>query len=365
MTLTSKQLKVKEQHDRKQLRQSLKYKQFRRGRNRQKLGIPKKLWKAFMEEEHYFWDYDKIKAPPHFSLISNTEEVLGFIGKLQRDFTSHKKVFVRLYNVKKITDDAILLLLSNVLEFRNAKIGFNGNRPKDEKVNKSLDDSGFFRILYGDNVNEGYDKDSGTFTIQGTKRMFTHATKSVDSELSESLIEKSAEFLWGEKRRCRGVQRIFLELMQNTNNHASRKPGEKYWWVSVSKLENPKRICFSFIDYGMGIFRSLETKGTDSKFAGWVNKIKNICNPQNHNEVLREMMNGNFHQTVTGKSYRGKGIPGIYNELGKKSITQLMIISNDAFADAKANDYHKLLNPLKGTYVYWEINEQCKNLPLY
>lgn len=364
-SMVIKNKKIKRNHDIKLQRRNQTFKYFRRNKNRQKLGIPLNTWRMLNREKTQFWNYDKIKAPVNFSLIANTEEVLNFIGRLQNDYERHKKTFVKLYHVKTITDDAILLLLSNVLEFRNAKIQFNGNRPKEPKVDDILEESGFFRILYGDSSDSGYDKETDNYSIEGRKRMFTHATRSVDSELTEELIERSAESLWGERRRCRGIQRIFLELMQNTNNHASRNPGDKYWWVNVSKLKNPKRIGFSFIDYGMGIFTSLETKGQNSKFANWKNKIIQICNPQIHYEVLKQMMNGKFHKTVTGKAYRGKGIPGIYNELRKNSITKLIIISNDAYADATKEDFHKLENPLKGTFVYWELDSNCKNLPVY
>ena len=186
----------------------------------------------------------------------------------------------------------------------------------------------------------------------------------MDSELTASLIERSAEFLWGSRRRCQGVQRILIELMQNTNNHASRNAGEKYWWLSVSKTHNPKRVCFSFIDYGMGIFKSLATKGTNDKFYGWLDKMKRVCLPENHHEVLNKMMTGEFHQTVTGKRYRGKGIPGIYKQISRGAITKLITISNDAFANATDNDFHRLAHPLSGTFVYWEVDTNCNNLPV-
>lgn len=152
--------------------------------------------------------------------------------------------------------------------------------------------------------------------------------------------------------------------MQNTNNHASRNAGEKYWWLSVSKANNPKRICFSFIDYGMGIFESLATKGTEDKFFGWFDKMKQICLPERHHQVLNKMMTGEFHRTVTGKSYRGKGIPGIYKQIERNAITRLITISNDAFANATAGDFHHLEHPLSGTFVYWEVDVNCNNLPI-
>lgn len=355
--------KVKQNHDRKQFRSKIRFRDYKKKKNKAFIRLSQIVRSRKNRERQKYWDYEFIKAPTHFSLIDNTEEMLRFIAALNKAFDKRRKVYVRLHNIKSMSDDAIVLLLSNVLEFKNAKIDFNGSRPTNLAIAKRLEKSGFFDILYGNNK-DAYWNSGDSFSINRDKSMYTHATKNVDSELTSNLIENSATYLWGEKRRCRGVQRIFLELMQNTNNHASRHPGEKYWWVNISLLNNPKRIGFSFIDYGMGIFTSLNTKGTNNKFYDWINKIKNLCNPEDHYEVLRLMMLGDFHNTVTGHSYRGKGIPGIYNEIAKGAITKLVIISNDAYANTEDKDYHKLNNSLKGTFVYWEIDADCNNLPL-
>lgn len=355
---------IKANHDKKSFKRKQILKHCKWRRNKSKLGVPKIVWKALNKEKKIFENFERISAPRLFSLVYNTEPVLRFINRLSTCFEKRKKVFVVLRHVKCITGDALVLLLSNVVEFKASGIDFNGNKPKDPKVAKQVDNSGFFKILY-DEGNEKMDfKNRDSYTINDDQYIYTHATKSVDSELTASLIENAAEFLWGEKRRCIGVQRIMIELMQNTNNHASRNAGEKFWWLSMTKENNPKRVCFSFIDYGMGIFRSLATKGRDDKFFGWLDRMKSICYPENHYEVLNKMMTGEFHQTVTGKSYRGKGIPGIYKEISKESITKLVAISNDAFGNASDDDFHKLMSPLKGTFLYWEMDESCKNLPI-
>lgn len=357
---------IKQHKDDKSLRRRLDFKRYRRGINRARLGVSNNMLKDLNKEKRLFANYHRISAPRQFTLIENTDEVLGFIQRLMEAFSKRKKVYVSLRQLKFISGDAIVLLLSNVIEFKAAGIDFNGNRPKIGKIAKKLEDSGFFKILYDENDSvKAQFQGHHTISIDDEKDIYTHATKSVDSELTASLIENAAEFLWGTKRRCQGVQRILIELMQNTNNHASRKTGEKYWWLSVSKAYNPKRVCFSFIDYGMGIFNSLATKGTNDKFYGWLNKMKQICTPEHHYEVLHKMMTGEFHNTVTGKSYRGKGIPGIYKQIERGAITKLITISNDAFANATEDDFHHLIYPLSGTFVYWEVDVNCKNLPLY
>ena len=349
------QKKIKQRHDEKSLRRKLAHKAFVHARNKFHNGLSKAVIKEINDRKQNFWDYKRIKAPSNFSLINNPNEVLQFISKLNEAYNKHKKVFVVLYNVVEMTNDAIVLLLSNVAQFKAAHIDFNGDKPRNPHIAKQIEDSGFYRILY-----QRFRKDDDTIDLSN-KSIYTHAQKNVDSELTAKIISKNSEFLWNEPRRCQGVQRIFIELMQNTNNHASHTVGDKYWWMSVSRRTNPNTLCFSFIDYGMGIFKSLSSKKSTDKFYGWMEKIKQIINPEKHHEVLASMLSGEFHRTVTNKYFRGKGLPGIYKALEQKSITKLIVISNDAYANPTEDHYSGLNFGLDGTFVYFELDETCNN----
>lgn len=349
---------IKRNHDKKSARKRLQHRLWKKNSNKSMQGIPLQIRKNISEHKKRFYDYNRITAPSHLSLINNPDEVLDFIHKLSIAYEARKKVYVKLKDVTNITNDALVLLLSNVAQFKAARIPFNGNRPRKQEIEKIINDSGFFEILYRkyneDRVQTGYDLSH--------QDIFTHAQKNVDSQLTANLILQNSEFLWGEKRRCQGVQRIFIELMQNTNNHASHTVGDKYWWISVSRRKDPNTICFSFIDYGMGIFASLANKPPTDKFFGWVDKIKNICSPEKHYEVLKTMLSGEFHNTVTNSYFRGKGLPGIYREFSKGAIHNLIIISNDTYGNVAKNDYRSLKNELNGTFVYFEVDKDCKNL---
>lgn len=355
--LRQKQIRIKQNHDKKSLREKLAHKSFIRNKNRKLNGLSKVEIKYQNEFKQRFWNYEKIKAPDNFSLIENADEVLKFISNLNKAYERKKKVFVILHNVKEMTNDALVLLLSNVAQFKAANIDFNGDKPKNRFIAEQIEQSGFYRILY---QKKSFRKEGDNIDLSNNT-IFTHAQKNVDSELTAHIISKNSEFLWGERRRCQGVQRIFIELMQNTNNHASHTVGDKYWWISVSRKMNPEAICFSFIDYGMGIFKSLDTKKPSDKYFGWFDKIKTVINPEKHYEVLSSMLSGEFHKTVTSKYFRGKGLPGIYKELEKHSITKLIVISNDAYANPKDNIYCGLKFELSGTFVYFELDKTCNN----
>lgn len=352
--------RIKSRHDLKSSRLKKRHREIVRKRNKFYASLPEWRAKQIKEKHHLFWDYEDIRAPKYFSLIENPDEVLKFIAKLSSAYDRRKKVYVHLRNVTQMTDDALVLLLSNVAHFKDKRLDFNGDRPLDQGIERRIEQSGFYKILYS---HKKLASESGAIDLSeySSKSIFTHAQKNVDSELTASLISEHSKFLWGTERRCQGVQRIFIELMQNTNNHASHTVGGKYWWISVSKRKAPKTICFSFIDYGMGVFNSLSNKKPNSKFYGWADKIRNLVNPECHYEVLEALLTGRFHRTVTNKYFRGKGLPGIYKELSKGSITNLIVITNDAFGDANKSIYKKVESPLNGTFVYFEVDMTCKN----
>jgi hypothetical protein len=257
--------------------------------------------------------------------------------------------------VNEIAHGAIVVLLSILVHFKTNKINFNGNFPKNPKAKNILKNSGFFKYLYEDFGEQE------TYSFEN--EICTHANKRANSELSDEIIKKASRFIWGEERRCTGVQRVFLELMQNTNNHASiNVQGEKHWWATMNNSENDKSVSFSFIDFGVGIFESLAKKKEDNKFFDAINKVKNVFNFKTNAELLRLLLNGEVHKTVTGKYYRGKGLPGIFEACKNNKISNLIIVSNDAFADYSNNAFISLNNKLSGTFVYWELNKDNINI---
>lgn len=342
----------------KSFRRKMKSKEKKKLRNSFYIGlssIDKKEINKSIQTKNDLSSYFHIKAPIDFSLTRNTEETLNFIGKIESCYKRKQKVFVNLEDVENIANGAIVVLLSILVQFKSNYIDFNGNFPKNMKVREFLRDSGFFKYLY----KEIAPQDSYTFEND----ICTHANKKVDSQLSEDIIKKASTFIWGEERRCTGVQRVFLELMQNTNNHASiLKQGEKHWWATVKHYEDEKKVGFSFIDFGVGIFESLANKKEDNKFYNAINKVKSVFSFTDNAELLKLLLHGDVHKTVTGKYYRGKGLPGIFEACRQNKISNLIIISNDTIADYANNSYRKLSNNLSGTFIYWELNSNNINI---
>lgn len=353
---------IKKHHDDALFRRKVRSRIKKKIKNRSLLGISKQDRKARYSREESVSNvsgYKRLIAPSNFSLLENTEEVISFINDVDACYSKGKNLFIVMTDVETIAYGAIIVLLSKLIHFKAKKLFVNGNFPKNREAKRILQESGFIEYLYMDFQYQ----DEYVFN----KKICTHANKIAEPALTAQIIANASKELWGEERRCLGVQRVFLELMQNTNNHASNIPGEKHWWTSFAHVENEKenKICFSFIDYGVGIFSSLANK-KDGIFFGIWEKIKikfgNIDNAQ----IMEMLLHGEIHniakKSKSLKPYRGKGLPGIFGAMEKNDISNLQIISNDAYADVSKNKYINLNNKLKGTYVYWELNVNNNNM---
>lgn len=281
-----------------------------------------------------------------------------FIGDLQDALETKKKAFVVLRHVKSIDHDALVVLLSIMIKFKSMKIDFNGNIPADPQAAAVLRRSGFLDNLYR-SFNE-----ENTYELIKQSYIHTHASKMVDAELGKSIMESISQRVWGEKRIYKGFQRTLIELMQNTNNHASDNvEGEKHWWLSVNLVPKQKMATFAFIDYGVGIFASLDNKGANSKFYNWYKILERLFAFSDNAEVMKLILDGHLHKTVSKKYYRGKGLPGIKEAMDRNQISRLVIITNNVYANVGEDKYKILKEGFSGTYVYWELKDDNIHFP--
>lgn len=294
-----------------------------------------------------------LTAPQNFSFISNTQESVRFIDRLNSCLEKRISVYVDLKQVTTLTYDAILALLSIMFQIKRRGIAFNGNFPRDAVCSKLLRNSGFLDNLYNDKVRFPFD-----LTQKHLIRKF--GNEALPEEASR-IVDNSHLNIWKTSGRCPGVYRIILELMQNTHAHANlSQPGGVNWWFGVNYDELRNVECFSFIDYGVGVFTSLENKTSESKFYKALEKMKTVLGLSNNADALRHIMNGDLHRTSTGKSYRGKGLPGIRDALMRDQISKLVVVTNNVVAEVGANRYDLLPNSFRGTFIYWELSNQCK-----
>ena len=177
------------------------------------------------------------------------------------------------------------------------------------------------------------------------------------------MLERAGKTICGIERRFRGAYTVLIELMHNTNNHASGTINKtENWWLSVTHNHKEKIVSISFVDYGVGIFESLNSKSIGDKFFESFMQLLKL-KKENH-ELLALILKGELHKTSTGQPNRGKGLPGIYSALERQQIADLVIITNDVIANVSENTYKKLDKPFSGTFIHWHLNDKCQNHPV-
>jgi uncharacterized protein YjbJ (UPF0337 family) len=238
-----------------------------------------------------------------------------------------------------------------MFRFKHRHIPFNGTMPLDLDVKQKLIDSTFFKRLEKPFISRDQ------YEIKSTNQLYTKGSKIVDPILGYDLILAASETVWGQKRKSPGFQRVLLELMQNTLEHAGVDSDDnEFWWLSVNHDKNQKKVSFVFVDYGQGIFESLASnKPIGHKWFDAIGKVKSAFGEITNAEMLKKLLDGEIHKTVTGKAFRGKGIPGINEVMGRNQISSLRLISNDASGDVKNDIFISLNNKFRGTFLYWEL----------
>lgn len=303
-------------------------------------------------ERNKKWIY--VDAPVNFSFLSNAEEVIALINKIKIALIDRKSVFVNMNSVENLDNGAIVALLSILIKFNSRGIKFNGSNPINNTCQKKLKESGFFEILFkGQDFNEHYSFEQENQIFKGTRHY--------DADITEEIMKKASRTIWGEKRACKALHRIIVELQHNTINHAGNtRENEEYWWLLVNYNKAESTVSFAFVDYGLGIFDSLNGK-RKGQWVGYLKKIENILKFGTNDEIMNIILDGRFHLSVTKKPFRGKGLPGIRQEMSRNRIDKLHLISNDVYSDVEKNEHRLLKNKFKGTFLYWELNKNNEN----
>ena len=301
--------------------------------------------------------YSKVlTAPSNFCIKENPNEVVRFINRLNKCVDSRTSVFINLERIVSISHDAIVILLSLKTQFKALRIPFNGNFPIDQVCSLKLRQSGFFSNLYDSKTIIRYD------TSASSKNIIRKHGKETHGNIAKELIKICSMNIWNQECRCQGVYRILLELMQNTHAHACvEKEGGENWWLSVNYDPDKNKECFSFVDYGVGVFKSLMNKKAGNKFFGALDTIRQKLLEPNNAKILNLILEGELHRTSTGHYYRGKGLPGIKTALERNQIDNLYIITNDAYGNVCKNKFVTLQHSFNGTFIYWELTSNNIN----
>lgn len=289
----------------------------------------------------------KLTVPLCFSIIENAEETLKFFHEMYLLFKNNREVQLDLSDVKKITPDALLYMLSLFDIFKQQRmLSVSGNSPKDYTCRRLLIESEFY----------DYVTTRQKIKHSDDKILSIRSHSLVEGEIAEQVINFALKHLGKERSVIsRSIYSIILECMGNTREHAYDGTGDetliakrKYspkWWLMAVYNENTSNVSFTILDNGKGIPNTVRKK--------FFEKIFRIFKKTDY-QLIQSALNGDF-RTRTKNRWRGKGLPNIYQTFQKEHVSNLVIISNKAYLNYEHSIFKDLDIPFQGTLLSWDF----------
>jgi hypothetical protein len=280
-----------------------------------------------------------LRCPKIFSLIWNPEKTIKFLNVV-RSQDSRYPTLLNLARTILITPEAIASLLAACQE-RGIRIQLSRHGlPVDRMARRVLEQAGFgpHHGTFGRRFN--------SFIFLGYSSNHVSGN-SYDPLVPSQLIEWATEKLGGTPRKHGPTFTILSEAMHNTTEHASPSGSQNIpWWASAYHDRDEGKVCFTFVDFGVGIFRSHRLSAL-LRLRAAVTQVDNA-------EILHMIFQG-LVPSSTGFPNRGNGIPTMYARCKSGLIRNLIVVANDAMGEAEPDRYRILRNEFAGTVVYWEV----------
>lgn len=285
----------------------------------------------------------RVLAPKVFSFISNPEGVIQFIQSV-RETSVSSNVFVDLEHVHGMTPDAAAVLLAMVQHCRIVGVNMSGNAPLESESREILNNSGFRSHVRSA---PGFRATAASGRIGKFAKSRETESNRYSQELALEMIQFATLQLTGTVQHNWPSYSVLGEAMLNTLNHAAKKGEPKEpWWASVYHDAKRRRACFTFLDQGVGIFKS-HTLTANLKFK----QLVGLLDPA---QLLEKLLKGEIPSS-TRIAGRGNGLPEMYESCKAGRIRNLRVIANQAYGDAELDRYFVLSSSFEGTFLYWEI----------
>jgi STAS-like domain of unknown function (DUF4325) len=262
-------------------------------------------------------------------LVDNPEESIAFLNAIE-EVSPNKHIDLDVDAINVLSPDAILALVATIGRPKFDERNVRGNLPKDPENQQIFIESGFFDHVHARKalprvVNRGL--------------ITQRRSKKVESGTAAEVIHHGTKRLTG--------QSSLVEAMGNTHNHAAgSRARRETWWAMAYADSSAGKICYSFVDTGVGIFRSLKLRP--------IKRFYNAISGRSDAHILADMLDGKV-ESSTGLPYRGRGLPSMKSLLMRGDLKRLVILTNNVYADVGSGDFRMLKQSFHGTLLYWEI----------
>lgn len=280
------------------------------------------------------------EAPPHFSIVDNTEKTLAYFEYVHFHLNTGRPVLFDISKIKLLTTDAIAVLLAKIQDEKfHKRTSIYGNEPDDEDLKKLFTQSGFYEHVLVKKI-----------TQKNDKKLLIHkqTNNRVEPDLAKEACLLGLRHTFNNDEIFEPLYEILIEAMQNTNNHAGSTRGIYDWWLHVYNHPDSNITSYTFFDLGVGIFESLPVQTYKREFYQNLGLVSNL-------DLVSPLFAGEI-KSRTARPERGKGVPQIFECSQNPVFSKFVLISNDIFADMKNNDFRIIKHKFDGTMFYWEIN---------
>ncbi|MFA6969209.1 MAG: hypothetical protein WC217_01255 [Candidatus Paceibacterota bacterium] len=284
----------------------------------------------------------RLVAPKQFSLISNTNEVLKYFESAERMFAKGENVGFDISEVEILTADAIALLVASIKDSDFTHGGnYRGTAPAKPELNKLFMESGFLEHVRHDWNDAHINKENLLHKEDNFK---------VSPKIAKSASLTGIRHVSQNSRPFEALYEILIECMSNTNNHADlSSAGKCKWWIYVYSNPNEKVSSYSFVDVGVGIFKSAVIQDKIKQRLKGTVLYPNI-------KLVPELLSGKLQSRIDkDNALRGKGIPQIIDHSKSPRFRSFYIITNDVRIDLKTGTSEQLNHNLNGTFLHWEL----------
>lgn len=288
--------------------------------------------------------YEILSAPKSFSLIENTDDVLKYFNNAEKKLKNGNNVTLDISNVTILTPATLLLMIASIndADFVHDSL-ISGNAPKDDNLRQLFTESGFY----------DYVKARRAFVRSEGNLLHKEVNHVVASDIAKKASLTGIRYVFKNETPFEPLYEILVECMSNTNNHANlHLRGKCNWWLYVYNEPNKNITSYSFLDLGVGIFKSVVVQNYLKNLLKGVSLYKNI-------NLVDDLLSGKLQSRIdeTDKDIRGQGIPQIVEHANSDHFKSFYIIANDVKINLKTGDKKQLKYKLNGTFLHWELQE--------
>jgi len=309
-----------------------------------------KLSKASSSSNYEREKYENvtINFPSSFSIWKETAKALSTFEKTEKFLKKEKSIILNMSNIEHISEDAILYLISRLHHYRHIypKQSVQGYFPQNQVCKDLLLKSHFQKY-----VNSEYkcEDNQDIFPIKDGIL--------ADGTIVDQVIEFVKDNISLEEQTAKISYGTILECLKNTKEHAySESNAYGKWWMIAIPDKVSRKVHFTALDNGYGIpstvkkkFREI-IKTTSSKFV----QSSNI-----DADLICSALEGDYQRSQTGKVYRGKGLPSVFELTQLSQIDNLRVISNYGHVLAGKNkivmEAQTLEHKFEGTLISWDF----------